>query len=435
MIGSSSDSGSNYGISYNVGNLPAGDSKLIVSPVVSGVRQCPSQYKIRVMPDPMKDPIMQPGAATTWDGLHNRYSFQGTLVDVGGLLPIIYPDPSPSLPLVGTLTNEFSAGVNISGNITLDGAIHIQVMQAQALLEIFSINVFNKTQDLLKSGENTTNIDPNHPLDTNIAFGPVELWSDSTDTPVFEGVIASFWGIVSIDASVSVGLSGSLSIQGTIYPYQPNLDATLTTQITPSLTISVWVDLLLGVASAGADATASIGFGLPLRVATNDPNHPEIVWFDTPCFSVSVTLSAWARVNLLFWSQKWNIGSFSLVDYSDPQGCNALAQAVKKIDPNAVISPPRMIASPSVATSPVGVALSVYIFDTTPGQQQPTPVVAASFWDPTSQTWLSPSFLTDGDHAVQDPVAAFIGPNSTPTVVWTQTNLTLAQEQNLGSEY
>ena len=434
MIGSSNDAGSNYGISYDVGNLPAGDSKLIVSPVVSGIRQCPSQYKIRVMADPMKDPIMQPGATTTWDSNHNRYSFQGTLVNVGGLLPIIYPDPAPSLPLVGTLTNEFSAGVNISGNITLDGVIHIQVMQAQALLELFSINVFNKTQDLLKAGENTTNIDPNHPLDSNIAFGPVKLWSDSINTPIFSGVIASFWGIVSIDASVSVGLSGSLSIKGTIYPFQPNLDTTLTTQITPSLTISVWVDLLLGVASAGANATASVGFGLPLRVDTNDPNHPDMVWFDTPCFSIGVTLSVWARVNLLFWSQTWNIGSYDLVKFSEPPGCNSLAQAIKKIDPEAVISPPRMMASPSIATSPTGDALSVYILDTTPAQQQPTPVVAASFWDPASQTWLSPSYLTDGDHAVQDPVAAFIGPNNTPMVVWTQTNLTLAQEQNMGSD-
>ncbi len=151
-IGSSSDPGSNYGLSYDVGNLPAGDSKLIVSPVVAGERQCPSQYKIRVMADPMKDSIMQPGAATTWDSSQHRYNFQGTLVNVGGLLPFIYPDPPPSLPLVGTLTNEFSAGLNLSGNITLDGVIHIQVMQAQALAKLFSITVFNSQLDLSEIG-------------------------------------------------------------------------------------------------------------------------------------------------------------------------------------------------------------------------------------------------------------------------------------------
>ena len=247
-------------------------------------------------------------------------------------------------------------------------------------------------------------------------------------------MIASFWGIVSIDASVSVGLNGSLSISGTIYPFQPNLNTTLVTQVTPSLTISIWVDILLGVASAGADATAAVGFGLPLRVDTNDPSHPEMVWLDTPCFSLSVTLAAWARVNLLFWSHTWNIGSFTLVNYSDPNGCTALAQAIKAIDPNAVIAPPRMMASPSVATSPAGDALSVYIVDTTPNQQQPTPRVAASFWDAGSQTWQAPSYLTAGDHAVQDPVAAFAGPSNTPIVAWTETNLTLAQEQTMGTD-
>ena len=433
-VGSSSNAGSNYGISYDVGNLPAGNTMLIVAPVVSGVRQCPSQYKIRVMPDPMKDPILQPGASTSWDSNNNRYKFQGTLVNVGGLLPLIFPDPPPSLPLIGNLTNEFSAGVNISGNITLDGVIHIQVMQAQALATLFSINIFNNKVDLLKAGENTTNIDPSKPLNTNIAFGPTTLWKDSIDTPVFKGVIASFWGIVSINASISVGLGGSLTIEGTIYPFQPNLDTTLVTQVTPSLTISIWVDILLGVASAGADATASIGFGLPLRVATNDPSHPEMVWLDTPCFSVSVTLSAWARVNLLFWSQKWNIGSFTLVNYSDPSGCNTLAQAIKAIEPEAIIAPPRIMASPAVATSPAGDALSVYIVDTTPDQQQPTPRVAASFWDTGSQMWQAPMYLTAGNHAVQDPVAAFVGPASTPVVAWTETNLTLAQEQNLGED-
>ena len=93
-IGSSSNAGSNYGLSYDVGNLPAGDTQLIVAPVVSGVRQCPSLYKIRVMADPMKDPIMQPGAVTTWDSSHNWYTFQGTLVNVGGLLPLIFPEPA-----------------------------------------------------------------------------------------------------------------------------------------------------------------------------------------------------------------------------------------------------------------------------------------------------------------------------------------------------
>ena len=429
LIGSSNDPGNNYPLSYDVGNLPVGDSQLIVAAVVSGTRQCPSLYKIRVMADPMKDPIMQPGAVTTWDSNHNRYNFQGTLVNVGGLLPLIFPNPPPSLPLVGTLTNEFSVGVNISGNITLDGVIYIQVMQAQAFATIFSISVFNDTVDLLKAGENTTNIDPNKPLDSNIAFGPAVLWSESISTTVFSGVVASFWGIVSIDASVSVGLDGSLSISGTIYPFQPNLDATLVAQVSPNLTISIWVDLLLGVASAGANATTTVGFGLPLRVNTNDPNHPEVVWLDTPCFSLSVTLSAWACVNLLFWSHTWNIGSFSLVDYSDPDGCAALAKAIRAIDPNAVISPPRMMASPSVVTSLAGDALSVYIVDTTPDQQQPTPRVAASFWEAASQTWLAPAYLTAGDHAVQDPVAAFIGPNLTPIVVWTETNLTLLRNK------
>lgn len=434
QIGSSSDAGSHYGITYDVGGLPAGDTQLIVSPVVNSVRQCPSLYKIRVMSDPMKDPILQPGAVTTWDSSHSRYNFQGTLVNVGNLLPLIDPTPPPSLPLIGTLTNELSAGLDISGNITLDGAIHIQVMKAEAFAKLFSIQVFDDKVDLLKQGSGTTTINPNKPLDSSIGFGPATLWQDGISTTVFKGVVASFWGIVSIDASVSVGLTGTLTINGTIYPFQPNLDVTLTPTIIPSLSISIWVDLLLGIASAGATATAAVGFGLPLRVNTNDPNHPEMVWIDTPCFSLKVSLAVWARVNLLFWSQTWNIGSWDLVNFSDPSGCNGLAAAIKSLDPNAVIAPPRAMASPAVATNAAGEALSVYIVDTSPNQQQPTPKVAASFWDSGSQTWGTPSYLTDGNHAVQDPVSAFIGPGNTPIVVWTETNLTLAQEQTMGND-
>ena len=433
-LGSSSSAGDYYSLLHNVMDLPVGRSKLIVAPVVGGVRQCPKTFSIQVDVDPMKDPRVQAEATTTWNTTKNWYDFQGTLISAGGLLPFMYPKPAPKLPLLGPLENSFNAGVHVEGDIRLSGLVHIKIARAEAKAKIFNQSILDKSQELIDDKVAHIYTDTHDWRKTRVDFVPVKLWEESFNTDVYKGPLASFWGVVTVNASLNVGLDGSVTIEGTIYPFQPNLSATLRNKVAPSLTVSIWVDILLGVASAGADAKVAVGFSMPLRLDTNDPDHPDWVWMDTPCFSVKITLSAWARVNLLVWKKTWNIGSYELVNYSNPSGCTALARAIKQAAPEAILAPPRVMASPAVASSASGEMLSAYVVDTTPAVTQTTPTIMASFFDSGLQAWETPMPVSDGLHNVQDPAVAFIGQSQTPIVVWTQTDLTLAQENVAGDD-
>ena len=191
---------------------------------------------------------------------------------------------------------------------------------------------------------------------------------------VFSGPLASFWGVVTVKASVAVGIGGQLTIQAILKPLKPAAEVILTPIITPRVTASVWVDLLLSVASAGADVTTSASLSLPLHI--NTEATPKVK-FDQTCLRLRAVLSAWARVNLRFYKKTWNIGNYTLLDHN-PCGL-ALANRLGA-DPIAV-PPPSVIASPSVAASPSGQALAVYVLNTTPNQITPTMRIAAAAWN------------------------------------------------------
>jgi len=72
-----------WSLTYNVSQLPAGLSSIRATPWVEGVELKCSQLRktINVIPDPMDpatNPILQPGASTTWDAAAKRYTFQGS---------------------------------------------------------------------------------------------------------------------------------------------------------------------------------------------------------------------------------------------------------------------------------------------------------------------------------------------------------------------
>ncbi len=433
-LGTSITPGDGYSLLHDVKDFPAGRSKLIIAPVVGGSRQCPKIFSVQVDVDPMKDPHVQAGATTTWNAAQKWYDFQGTLVSAGGLLPFKYPNPEPDLPLLGKIENSFNAGLHVEGTIRLNGVVHLKILRALAAAKVLNQSLFDKSQELIDDSVAHIYTDLHDWHKTRVTFVPVTLWEDSFSTDVYKGPLASFWGIVTINASLSVGLGGQVVIEGTLYPFQPNLDATLRNKVTPSLTVSIWVDILLGVASAGADGNVAMGFSMPLRLNTNDPAHPEVIWMDTPCFSVKVTLSAWARVNLIFTKKTWNIGSYELVNYAKPAGCSALADAIRQADPQAVLAPPRVLGSPALAASASGGMLAAYVADATPAAAQSTPMVTASFFDTNNKTWLPALPVSDGLHNVQDPAVGFIGQAQIPVVAWTQTNLTLAQEEAAGDD-
>lgn len=407
-----------YQAAYNVSLLPAGTSTLYVT-VHPQLGSCTSQAPIFVIADPMKDPNIQPGGATTWNAGTQRYDFQGAIPNVGGILPLIYT--TPNLPLVGTLESKLSAGLFFVGSLQLNGQTTITVINAAVLARLLSFNVYNSTQSLL--GANSIIFNRNNPAASALVIAPRTLFSYNTSMTVFSGPLASFWGVVTVKASVSVGIGGQLTIQGILKPLKPAAEVILTPIITPSVTASVWVDLLLSVASAGADVTTSAALSLPLHI--NTEATPKVK-FDQTCLRLRAVLSAWARVNLRFYKKTWNIGNYTLLDHNP---CGLALANRPGADPIAV-PPPSVIASPSVAASPSGQALAVYVLNTTPNQITPTMRIAAATWNTLTQRFDAPALISDPIYAVQDPVVAYTtrGGQETPVVAWTETVMSLAED-------
>lgn len=422
------DTSAPYQASYNASLLPVGITRLQVIPIVAGETQslCRVSRTLNTISDPMRDPLIQPGGQTTWNAANRRYTFAGTIPNVGGLLPLSYPEPPPELPLLGRLENRLDMGIRVEGSLAFNGDMRLRVLRAEASARLFSQNIFNSSRDLLPAGAERLVVNPSDLRRIGIDLGPYTLYSfDTGDIPVFRSPIASFWGIVTVNASISVGISGDLVFAATVQPLLPAIDATLTASVRPRLSISIWVDILLGVASAGADATAEVSLGLPLRLNT-EANPP--VWIDNPCIRVNVNLSVWAAVNLWLWKERWTLGDWPLVNYAE--GCPVMRPTATLA---ATITPPRVMAAPAITNGPGGRMLSVYVDDTTPAAENPTPQVVARFWNSTTQSWETSIALTDGTRMVQDPVAAFVGTDGAALVVWTQNSMTLEEARANGN--
>jgi hypothetical protein len=164
---------------------------------------------------------------------------------------------------------------------------------------------------------------------------------------------------------------------------------------------------------------------MPLNL---DTTASPPVWLGDPYLQIQVYLDLWARVNTWFWKKKWNLASYELSNYSTG-GATVSAQEAAQAE-----QPPRVMASPSVASGPGGQMLSAYIEDTTPAVLTPTMQVMARFWITPTSTWGPPTPLTDGSHAVNDPAVAFVGPDGHALVAWSENTMTQAEDEAAGDD-
>lgn len=411
---------------FDVSQLPPGLSTLLVAPVVNGERQCPTKKTILVLPDPMHSDLIQPGGHTTWDAANGHYTFSGMLPKVPGpdgrpLLPIDFP--TAELPMVGQLQNQLSAGIRLEGTLDLGGAMHFNAFKAQASVTLLSLKIYEEEEPITIDDERERQVTANlrDPKRTNLRITPFSLDKFHKETKVYRGPVWTFWGIVSVNIGITIGVYGDLILSGTIYPLQPALDLQLLPILGAQLGLTLFVDVL-GVVSVGADAVPDIAVGLPLRINT-DASPP--VYFEDPCFRFKLTLNLWARINYVLDSKSWELSDLPIVNYSDPEGCSAL-QLAQAPTPK----PPRVMASPAVASSPGdGRMLSAYLEDVTPDAPMPTIKLMARIWNAQTQQWTPAVPVTDGAHAVQDPVVAFAGPNLTPMVAWTENTMSLEEDR------
>ncbi len=142
---------------------------------------------------------------------------------------------------------------------------------------------------------------------------------------VFKSQVASFWGIVDVYASVSLGIRGGLQIDGVIKPMTPSAEADLLIHGAPYVSASVWIDILWGVVSAGASADVSVGLELPLHLNTR--TVPS-TYFGHPSMEVKVTLDAWAEVDVWWYEKHWDVGNYTLINYPDTGSSSTLSMCL-----------------------------------------------------------------------------------------------------------
>jgi len=433
LIPLNSDLQAPYEVSHNMGDLPPGTSSLIAAAVVNGVRQCPKIREITVAANPMTSLHYQPGAYANWDGGAQVYRLGGTLPNLGGLLPLTFPSQPTSLPLIGNIQSKLGAGLMLSGILHLDGVMQVEIMSVGAQAVLLGLPVFNQTQAVNppKDGRFYAGTDLRDFDNLAIPIGPRTLWEDRYDQTVFNSIIFTYFGIVTVGVSIKIGVGGELILDATIYPLAPQADLTLTPVMSAYLSIGVWVNVLI-LASAGVDAIPSVHLGLPFHINTWDGRG---AWFDDPCYGIRVDLKAWAKIDYFFdeWSTE---ATFNLFKDDEPDGCLFAAQLVAQLEQQAAantsIAPPnpRVMASPQVAASFSGRVISVYVEDRTPLAELPSPAVMARFKDLQTGAWLPAVQISDGQHAVNDPAAAFFGFDGEEALVaWAQTDMTSVEEE------
>jgi hypothetical protein len=456
--------GTTYEFSRWVADVEVGIRHFSFEPGVSYSTQgCTVQFatsRVHIIEHPMQNNALQGFVDRrvldlVWDGsqyvfdvrLHSGYDGYPIIIPsffIGGekKLPITFPDPVPVLDYIGPQENIIGgAAYNSVGTLDLDGNVSLTMLRTRSrsspmnLVSIINGEAALVPEDAglspfaLSTSQNI--LGPGIPL-----FEPQDVGTDLVEKlrqvqydippttvfdfderiPVYEGVLFTVAGLATLRVSMSLGISGDMYYQGTIRPLAPSIDALATTTLRPSLDVDIIVDALFGVASAGGTAHTEAEVRFPVEMDSNDP---RFIFMPDPCMSIKTTLYMWVRANLLVTSKTWYTEPEVLVDYHE--GTCQVVTAGTTAD-----APP--------SSGPGGRMLAVYVEDSAPSAPDPAPKVMARFWDSAGGQWGPAAALTNGTRMVQDPAAAFYGPNGKAMAVWTENPITPAQETAAGND-
>ncbi|MBN1889261.1 MAG: exo-alpha-sialidase [Thermoflexales bacterium] len=210
--------------------------------------------------------------------------------------------------------------------------------------------------------------------------GPIE---------VYNGLLATYLGVVNVHLSINFGAEAALDITpalaGDLTP-----DITLTPSATINGTVSLWVDVLGGIASAGVDAIPSLTLSMPINI------RPPEVTVEGP--NVCFRLSGRVWVKALFWSDSF--GPFTLMELGDCTMAELQAQALA--------TPPSTLPAPALATDGYGHVLGAWVHDVSNDPLKSQGVLYSVYFDGANwgeqvEAAGSPSLL------VTDPAIAFAG--------------------------
>ena len=474
---STPDIGTTYRITRTVGDMLPGINLLKIEPsgtFFPGGQNCStmrsSTHRINIIQHPLTPTALQHNndrriQDTKWDG--NRYVFNVDLPDNYDsfdiispppffqdgkkLLPSTFPDPPPNLAYLGASENTHGTAFSISGTLDLDGNVAFTAVRGRAGAFGLSQRTINGQHSFIpESGAGVPalsmlptvldQVQQSAGLLAPSAFpptfdnlrqlhydlGPETLFPFDTEAPVYEGVLFTLFGLANVRVSISVGVSGDVVIQGTIWPLAPDMDMRARAHISPRVDVDVIGDIL-GVVSVGGTARTEGTVSVPAHMSTRDA---RLVWLEDPCMRLKVILYLWMSIGIGDASKEWNLDPQTLLDYTNG-ACPATLSASA---PDAVPTRPRLFAAPTVISGPGGRMLSVYVEDTSPNTTNPVPKVMARFWDIPNNQWGPVVALTGGTHMVQDPAGAFYGTGGNAIVAWTETAMTLAEEQAAGND-
>ncbi len=285
-------------------------------------------------------------------------------------------------------------------------------------------SLFDKNLPIKPGWMNNVSYDPDNPRSLRIDVTEQTLVTKDWKVQVYRGILALiFWGVVTVNAAVNIGLHGELLLQATVYPLEPAVDVTLTPVLEPWLAISIWVDLLLGLASAGADATAGVhAVALPTHFNTSDK---RIIYFESPCVALREFCQCGRALTCTSTRKPgtWAVGTWSSTRPTPVAATLTQSVAAAAASP----APARHACHGQHGTD--GRIAAAFIGDASQGNTPIQPKVYVGVKEPDQKDWKYVRFvpLTDGSHMVQDPAITFA--HQFIIAAWTETNISQAEEK------
>jgi len=415
--------------------LPAGTHELQVVPILDAsgsgadLIECYGKTAKIIVLENFTETALGSNVSLSWDATDEVYRFSGYVPNFGGILGYWFPStdgsydgcPWDNVSLLGDLCSGYEAGIYIEGTISTGGDITMSSWQAELLAQILGKELFpQQVFDFASSyavgyyGEQGELLDP---LEQSVKSGQHRLFKYSDEWEVYSGVLVSFWGIVSVSASVTLGLDAVLDLLMEQFIVRPELAATLTPTIEPSLTLSIWIDLL-AIASAGADAIVNTYFEWPITLSL-DKDEQFSIDDGTACIGLEALLDVWAK---LAW-KRYELGSYELFcKEKGTPGCFCTGAANRGTIAGTTKNFPEVMAAPSVATNNGGDRLVVWTENTNDFGMD-NMVIRAMRWDPSFGTWMLIETISAGNHAGFDPSAAYFGGLGDAVVVHTYNTL------------
>jgi hypothetical protein len=318
-----------------------------------------------------------------------------------------------NLSYLGSLQNLFESDIHITERLKLDGRWEAE---AKGVLNVTILNKQLVNQEYVVSP--SKNVQLARTIQGYTFNYSTNLYQKKCT--VYESVIWSISGVATVKLSVDFGFNATLQITGNIRNDLSVEEIRFIPGVTPYLSLSVWADILLGVASAGATATPAFGFQLPVVYRSGQ------VYLDNPCLHFSITARYWAAVNVWFWKQRWEWGPSTIYSWSDPSNC--YTRHASALQAQTAITVPSLFAAPSIATDGAGHAIALWIKDVDPNPDFTDPEVYYAYWN--GVAWSAPQRLTNNERVENDPRVAFLAPNQA-IAVWTQNKLGPSEAQNV----